>query len=567
MQPIYVEVGDEITTVIERLKASPAQEVALVVPKGAVILQSIVNLKLIRKAANDTKKELTLITTDKIGRNLAAQVGIANLANLDQVESEDTTSRPNLEDEAEVIGGVRVHRYYDKEEAKEVVSPVTPEVEPIIVPVEEPKPEPVEDTSPIVVREIAEASSTPAVVEVIRPRKKAAAADITPSKKARTPMDPRRKRRIAVFATYLLVLLLLAATGVSAVYLPSTKVTITVPGEAWTQDYPTTATTDTALDATHLTTTQLLSTEISDTQSFAATGTQNIGDKASGTATLSYNYSSTAQVVPAGTRILANGVYFDTQNAITVPGATLVNGGDIIAGKNTVAVVAETEGTEGNLTNTAGTITTPPNIIAQITSTTGGTTKEVKVVSQSDIANAKTALIKKLEDAAGAQLDSQSADKDYLTDTSTDNFSLSDFHYSVDPGTQADTAQVSGKGTLKRLVVDKAQLESSVRQLANASIKSDQTLDISTITTSNLKLNTSTNTATLTATVTGETVRTVPTSVIQDQLTGKTLSQGTDLIKALVSNAQVSVEQKPSWWPLKRFPLLSTYLHITVSHE
>ena len=37
MQPIYIETSDEITTVIERLKEAEGSEVALVVPKGAIL--------------------------------------------------------------------------------------------------------------------------------------------------------------------------------------------------------------------------------------------------------------------------------------------------------------------------------------------------------------------------------------------------------------------------------------------------------------------------------------------------------------------------------------------------
>jgi len=47
-----------------------------VVPRDATILQSVVNLRLISKEATRFDKQISIVTTDKIGRNLAAQVGL-----------------------------------------------------------------------------------------------------------------------------------------------------------------------------------------------------------------------------------------------------------------------------------------------------------------------------------------------------------------------------------------------------------------------------------------------------------------------------------------------------------
>src|SRR3990167_6552833 len=73
---IYLESDEEITSVIDKLKGSKAPRVALVVPRGATLLQSVVNLKLLSKEAAILAKEISLVTSDKIGRNLAAQVGL-----------------------------------------------------------------------------------------------------------------------------------------------------------------------------------------------------------------------------------------------------------------------------------------------------------------------------------------------------------------------------------------------------------------------------------------------------------------------------------------------------------
>src|SRR4051812_11001418 len=76
MKALYLESDEEITSVVDRLKEIDDEEVAIVVPKRAGLLQSIVNLKLLRYQAEQMKKRISLVTTDKTGRNLASAVGL-----------------------------------------------------------------------------------------------------------------------------------------------------------------------------------------------------------------------------------------------------------------------------------------------------------------------------------------------------------------------------------------------------------------------------------------------------------------------------------------------------------
>ena len=76
---IYLESDEEITSVIDKLKALNAEQkaVSLVIPKGASILQSVVNLKLLQKEGAALSKDLCIVTQDRIGRNLASQAGFS----------------------------------------------------------------------------------------------------------------------------------------------------------------------------------------------------------------------------------------------------------------------------------------------------------------------------------------------------------------------------------------------------------------------------------------------------------------------------------------------------------
>lgn len=72
---IYIEIDEEITSIVDKIKESKAANVILVVPKRARILQSLVSLKLLKKQAEKYGKNVILVTLDRIGRHLASQAG------------------------------------------------------------------------------------------------------------------------------------------------------------------------------------------------------------------------------------------------------------------------------------------------------------------------------------------------------------------------------------------------------------------------------------------------------------------------------------------------------------
>lgn len=58
---IYIKPDEEITSVIDKLINAQEKEVFLVIPKAAVITQSLVNLKLLKREANNLRKEVTIV--------------------------------------------------------------------------------------------------------------------------------------------------------------------------------------------------------------------------------------------------------------------------------------------------------------------------------------------------------------------------------------------------------------------------------------------------------------------------------------------------------------------------
>src|SRR3989338_4615987 len=73
---LFVQIDEEITRIFERVGKLPYNEVYLVVPKRAILLQSVVNLKILKQKISEIGKQVSLITNDVNGMKLAYQAEI-----------------------------------------------------------------------------------------------------------------------------------------------------------------------------------------------------------------------------------------------------------------------------------------------------------------------------------------------------------------------------------------------------------------------------------------------------------------------------------------------------------
>lgn len=79
---IYIDVDEEITGIVGMVGNSPKKIVALVLPKRANTLQSIVNMKLLKRTADQTDKQVVLITSEPRLFPLAGAAGVHVAPNL-----------------------------------------------------------------------------------------------------------------------------------------------------------------------------------------------------------------------------------------------------------------------------------------------------------------------------------------------------------------------------------------------------------------------------------------------------------------------------------------------------
>lgn len=89
---IYIDVDEEITSTISKIRKEAAPDIFLVVPKDAMLLQGVINLKLLKKEADKIKKELILITSNKHAKKVIEDLGMEVRDGLVKQPSAETTS-------------------------------------------------------------------------------------------------------------------------------------------------------------------------------------------------------------------------------------------------------------------------------------------------------------------------------------------------------------------------------------------------------------------------------------------------------------------------------------------
>jgi hypothetical protein len=73
---IYIDVDEEITGIIDKIRGEGAPDVFLVVPKNAALVQGMLNLKILKKEADKLGKNVMLITADKFARKVIERAGL-----------------------------------------------------------------------------------------------------------------------------------------------------------------------------------------------------------------------------------------------------------------------------------------------------------------------------------------------------------------------------------------------------------------------------------------------------------------------------------------------------------
>lgn len=606
MKPIYLEPDEEITSVIDKLSSISDRSVAVVVPKNSSLFQSLINLKLLSKEAQKQDKKIALISTNKVGQRLAAQVGLTTYNSLGAVGpiSESTanvSTTPSVIEEDEIVDGVRVHRYRPvansdivdtsalTEEEQNNLPTVGPEIDDLPAEVDEK-----EDS--IVTTEKKATSQKPIVVErvvekiVEKPAAKTddigiktekevaegAAVMVSADDVAEPPHDLppvisrgfTRERepfvmpwRSVIAATVLLII----AAALIFVFLPRATATITFPAKADNQTLTLTA--QTAGDGTDLNMAgTVLTSQKEVSKSFSATGKKDIGTKATGTITLYNNYTGSPISLAAGTTLSVNSNNFSLNSAVTIPGITVAPGPKLVPGQVSAAITAVLAGSDANVTNATFVIKGQPSSVNGSGSTTGGVSKQVTVLTQADIDGA----INDLKTQANTQALSDLQGKlngQTLLDGSTWQAAPKQTVTNV-AGDQVDTATATYTVEYDAIVYNSDTALAKIKDFLSKDLTKDQQLVIQNsatdVTYTFKSLAADKSSMAISAAVQAYIINNVDKAAISKAISNKSVSQAKSIVVNNYGATDASIAISPSWW-IQRLPVLSGAIKIEYS--
>jgi hypothetical protein len=393
-ETIYIDIDDEITGIIEKIRGAGGKIVALVLPKRATVLQSIVNMKLLKRAAEDAKKHLVLVTSEAGLMPLAGAVGLHVAAT--PTSKPSIPPAPELPDEtSEDIDEPLEAAAADDEQPEGEFDPKAAAATAVGdlaggAATSKLASSPVDETLELDDDE-PETPDAAAPAKAVKPK---------PNKKLKVPnFDSFRKR---LLLGGFILLLLIAAWIVAFVVMPRAKVVISTD----TSTIPTNLnlTLDTAAKALDIDAGVVpavaQTTQKSYTQQVDATGQQNNGKAASGNVYFALkNCNADTVSIPAGTGISSGGNTYITQAPVNLQsvhiGSTCNPSALQQYWSTTIKVVALSGGTQSNIPDGSG-FTLPSNVdgISSVKATAngdidGGTDDIIKVVAQSDIDGAK----------------------------------------------------------------------------------------------------------------------------------------------------------------------------------
>ncbi len=396
---IYIDVDDEITMIIEKLQNSPQRIVALVLPKRASVLQSVVNMKLLKRTADNAKKHVVLITSEAGLLPLAGAVGLHVANSLqskpavpvapDGVQASDDSVDNIDEDSAQVVDDFDAGSAANQPIGQLAGGPAGPGdySEPETIQMDD------DDESGV---GGAASSALGAAAGAVGGKGQ--------NSKGQSNKGKNKKLKIPNFNKFRLILILgvtLLVVLIGGFFYANTalsKATITLKTNSSDVATKANLTLDPGAAELDLETgtvpAKIASKQLLGTQQVSTSGQKNNGTKASGTVTMTAKVCGSigqAADVPAGTGVSSAGKTFITQSSTSFSPSGTVSGTCITyPAAGTTSVVAQSAGADYNIGATNFTVAGRSDVTASSGGAfTGGTDNIVKIVTQSDIDSAK----------------------------------------------------------------------------------------------------------------------------------------------------------------------------------
>lgn len=420
MEKIKIEKNEELGSVLLKLENSKEKDIVFSIAEGAIMLQSVINLKILKKRAEElgksvaierNREEASIISRQDIQSELYANkidsgnVGIrtekASPLNFDRKES-DFAKKDKKMEVSNGVGRIKMFDIVKKREAS---------------------------VSNVPSKQVYEKKEEK---KIVMEKKYPEIRNFTPQNSAKNqqervgreaPKVGKKKIRIPsimskVFYVFIFVVI---ATAIVSAAMTLPKVKIDIKLMAWElpdnrelilDENATASDADKGIIPAKK---EEANGEIS--ESYPTTGKKRIVSKASGKVTIYNEYSSSDQKIVATTRFLSkDGHMFRIEENVTIPGFTRVEGKDV-PGEVTVDVVADKAGEGFNIGPTSFTIPGYQGGMKYSTiygrsgeAMAGGADREAMYFSESDYITAKEKLVKEVREKNDLEISGKNVD-------------------------------------------------------------------------------------------------------------------------------------------------------------
>jgi len=468
---IYIEPEDDITDIISKLRASRSKVVALVPPKKIGVLRSAVNTKLIYKAAKSAEKAVVIVTTDSALIKLSASAGIPVAKNL--------SSRPKMPSEIAE----------EDEPPAKVIEEKVPEEQPA-------KEKPADKKTTEIKSDEIEKKSNDKKKDKQKQKEE----------EKNLPFFKRNKKWIIIGSVGAVFLILLGIWAFAIAPSATISVQIRTTSNNFSEavSFTTSAGAASVKDGKFYLETKEYKQE--NAVNFEATGKKDVGEKATGEVSIGVYVSepSASVSVPEGTIFSNNGLSFTTTRGATVTWKEYDSNAETVGECENelepsiltktikpdgyqgclltakVGVTATESGDKYNVSSTESGWTTnfagAHGAIYNKVSFTGGTSKLLTVVQQSDVISAQAALAAKITgDGKNRLMASISGDVMPLESTYKEN--TSDAVATPAVGEEVGsgvTPKLTSTTTYTILTLDKKDLKTYVDDKTKVTLAADQ---------------------------------------------------------------------------------------------
>lgn|GEM_PF-695730 len=571
---IYINLEDDVTQIVERIKKEKSAEVVLVCPKRCFLFNDSINLRLLKKQADILKKDVSILTMDERGQLYAKEAGFS----LKFLPKKQTSRGISDIGHARAIAQVVIPPAYSEPVRNEnLFSHTVNEIKNIPKLFSDSKhhnsskeAHPLLSHSSSLKTALRANTRPPAVPKVFTQEAVFTNQEVL----EQTQVKRRNHNQRAI--TGLVAISLALILALVFVVLPKATVVVYPKTEPVTRDLELSM--STAIKEADASRLVIPATQIDETievsQIFQSQGKKEIGNKASGSVTI-YNFTNQPLNLKANTTTLTVGSksyllvsdvlglrptgYKDARTK-EVDSSTLGAPVGVVAqdGGESFNVPA---GTRVEITNQV--FGSKPQFLYAKTSSaiTGGTTRYLSVISDQDIASSQSVLADQLLQQLRTKLKTRNLglpEKTYTIEQIT-------FVTDKPAATESPSFEADLKARVVGLALNQEQLKKLVFDRISQTLSSNKTLVANNpekpLDESVKSVDLNTQQAVLAIHFEGKAVLGLNLDNVAAELTGKTQVQVNEILRSKAEVARIDMFLAPSWQ--KRFPFFAQKIHIS----